>query len=48
MSDRELLELAAKAAGHPEGFGCHCYYFDHGVFYVNGKVWNPSKTTNPP
>ena len=37
MNDRELLELAAKAAGEP--------YFEHapegGLYLSNGEDWNP-------
>ena len=37
MNDRELLELAAKAAGEP--------YFEHapegGLYLSNGDDWNP-------
>ena len=39
MSDKELLELAAKAAG----YSCRIRTTKIGIekFYVNGHVWNP-------
>jgi hypothetical protein len=36
MTDRELLELAAKAAGIPDGYW-NCEHHDHG----HGEYWNP-------
>jgi len=36
MTDLELLELAAKAAGIPDGYW-NCEYHDHG----HGEYWNP-------
>ena len=39
MSDKELLELAAKAAG----YSCRIRTTKIGIekFYINGHVWNP-------
>ena len=39
MSDKDLLELAAKAAG----YSCRIRTTKIGIekFYVNGHVWNP-------
>jgi hypothetical protein len=36
MTDLELLELAAKAAGIPDGYW-NCEHHDHG----HGEYWNP-------
>lgn len=36
MTDRELLELAAKALNHPR-----LRIPDDGVFLLGGKEWNP-------
>jgi hypothetical protein len=43
MSDRELLELAAKAAGFTVGEGswCNPSYFDGGAFVAEVGKWNP-------
>lgn len=49
MTDRELLELAAKAAGlkvfwgHPSScsYDWQKLYFDHGVFDRRCPEWNP-------
>jgi hypothetical protein len=37
MSDRELLELAAKAAGYEWDH----WYAENRLAIVNGRVWNP-------
>lgn len=36
MTDLEILELAAKAAGIPDGYW-NCEHHDHG----HGEYWNP-------
>jgi hypothetical protein len=36
MTDLQLLELAAKAAGIPDGYW-NCEHHDHG----HGEYWNP-------
>ena len=39
MNDRELLELAAKAAGRSFAFGKD--WHDEGEIYLDGRQWNP-------
>lgn len=39
MSDRELLELAAKVAGRSFAFGKD--WHDEGQIYLDGRQWNP-------
>ena len=46
MSDKELLELAAKAAGltnlsYCPTWKCMAEYDEHGGFYEWGSYWNP-------
>jgi hypothetical protein len=41
MTDKELLELAAKAAGYILDHGISAMYPYADVLYLDGEVWNP-------